>query len=101
MNKKKPTRVKHVPQRTCIVCRQKTDKRCLTRIVRTQTARVVVDSTGKQNGRGAYICNQPACWDKIIHTDLLNQALKGSISAEEKAGLAAYHPQRRTESQVA
>ncbi|MDM8529345.1 YlxR family protein, partial [Anaerolineales bacterium HSG24] len=53
---------KHQPQRICIACRQKIDKRLLLRIVRTPEGEFIVDPTGKVNGRGAYICQQPACW---------------------------------------
>jgi predicted RNA-binding protein YlxR (DUF448 family) len=89
---KQPKRPKHVPQRTCIACRQKTDKRRLTRLIRTPEAGIVIDATGKQNGRGAYVCAQPACWDKIINTNLLAQALKSDITTDEKAELNKQRP---------
>jgi predicted RNA-binding protein YlxR (DUF448 family) len=93
MVQKKPRRAKHIPQRTCIVCRQKLDKRQLIRIVRTQHEGVVVDETGKRNGRGAYLCYQPECWDKIqTNTRLLNQALMVEVSAAELAAIAACGP---------
>ena len=47
---------KRAPQRTCICCGAKTDKSDLLRIVGTPDGSVVVDSTGKKNGRGAYVC---------------------------------------------
>ncbi|NJN55694.1 MAG: YlxR family protein [Anaerolineae bacterium] len=84
---------RHVPQRTCVVCRQKFDKRRLTRIVHTTDAGVVVDPTGKQNGRGAYLCDQPSCWEKASHQpNILAQALKTGIKTEELVALAAYAP---------
>ncbi|PID87216.1 MAG: hypothetical protein CSB13_00565 [Chloroflexi bacterium] len=93
MAKKQGHRPKHVPQRTCIVCRQKTDKRRLTRIVRTPEQQVVVDKTGKQNGRGAYVCDQPACWQKISsQPSILNQALKTTVSSENLAEIAIQAP---------
>ncbi|MCP5096159.1 MAG: YlxR family protein [Chloroflexi bacterium] len=92
MSKKKPGRSKHIPQRTCIACRQKTDKRRLTRLVNTDKSGVLVDLTGKRNGRGAYVCDQTACWDKILNSPLLNKALKTEISAEEKASMALHKP---------
>lgn len=85
---KKPIRKKHVPQRLCIACRQKRDKRELTRLVRTESG-VVVDPTGKQNGRGAYVCDQQECWDKITKSQLLDKALKIKISANEKSMIAS------------
>lgn len=90
--KQKQPRQKHSPQRSCVVCRQKTDKRRLTRLVKTAEGMVVIDTTGKKNGRGAYLCDQPACWDKAINSNILNQALKTNISEAEKAGIAAQQP---------
>lgn len=68
---KKLKRVKHIPQRTCVGCRQVLPKRNLIRIVRTDN-RVVVDPTGKQAGRGAYLHDEKSCWVK---------ALKGSLAS--------------------
>ena len=87
---KQPVRRKHIPQRTCIVCRRQVDKRQLTRIVRTPDSGVVVDPTGKRNGRGAYVCDQPACWDKITRqAAILNQALNAQVTEAELAAIAA------------
>ena len=88
---KKPIRKKHIPQRLCIACRQKRDKRQLTRLVRTETG-IVVDPTGKQNGRGAYVCDQPQCWEKIVKSQLLDKALKTEISADQKSAIASQQP---------
>lgn len=91
--KQKPRRQRHVPERTCVICREKVDKRQLTRIVRTPDSGVVVDLTGKRNGRGAYICAKPACWDKAIQQEnLLNKALMTTISVAEWANIAAHKP---------
>ncbi|CUS03976.2 conserved protein of unknown function [Candidatus Promineifilum breve] len=95
-----PARRKHTPQRTCIVCRGQFDKRRLTRIVRTPDAGVLVDPTGKRNGRGAYLCDQPACWAKVIrHAGILNQALNAAVTEAELAAIAA-DPRRPTGSEV-
>lgn len=90
--KKQPKRPKHIPQRTCIACHQKTEKRRLTRLVHTTDEGVIADPTGKRNGRGAYVCDQPACWDKIVNTNLLAQALKTAVTPEEKAVLNQHRP---------
>lgn len=85
-----PRRTRHVPQRSCVVCRRQFDKRRLTRIVRTTDSGVLVDPTGKRNGRGAYVCDQPACWDKIVrHAGILNQALNAQLTEAELAAIAA------------
>ena len=80
-------RRKHVPQRTCVACRNKTDKRQLTRIVRTSSDDIVIDLSGKQNGRGAYLCDDSVCWEMAINTPLLNKALRATLSTAEKETL--------------
>jgi hypothetical protein len=88
-----PRRQKQKPQRSCIVCRQKTDKQQLTRIVKTPEDGIVVDRTGKKNGRGAYLCNQLSCWDKIIsNTRLLDQALKTKVTTNDINAIATHKP---------
>ena len=84
MSDKKP-RPRPIAQRTCVVCRQKTDKRRLTRLVRTQDEqeiRIVVDPTGKMPGRGAYVCDNQACRHRVVETEVLAQALRTEISAQ-------------------
>ncbi len=88
---KQPRRPKHVPQRTCVVCREKTDKRQLTRIVNNQEEGIVIDPTGKKTGRGAYVCHKATCWEKIAKGQILDQALKVPVSAETKAALLAQY----------
>lgn len=80
-------RRKHVPQRTCIVCRQVMPKRELIRIVRTPEGHVEVDRRGKKSGRGAYLCQDMACWQKMIQGGQLERALKTAISVEAKQAL--------------
>jgi hypothetical protein len=80
-------RRKHIPQRTCIACRKKIDKSQLTRIVRTLDEGVIIDPSGKQNGRGAYLCHDSDCWEMAISTPLLSKALRVTISSAEKETL--------------
>jgi predicted RNA-binding protein YlxR (DUF448 family) len=77
-------RRKHIPQRTCIGCRQVKAKRELVRVVRTPEGALVVDETGKQNGRGAYLCPCASCWEAALKDDRLGKALKIQIGDEEK-----------------
>lgn len=82
-------RQKHIPQRTCVACRRQLDKRQLTRLVRTPDEGVVIDPTGKRSGRGAYLCDQQACWDKALgNARLLNQALNTQLTEAELEALA-------------
>lgn len=90
MTGKQPARRRHVPQRTCVVCRRQVDKRRLTRVVRTPEDGVVIDPTGKRNGRGAYLCDQAECWDKALrHVGILNGALNAQLTEAELAAIAA------------
>lgn len=83
----KGPRPKHVPQRMCIACRDRTAKRALTRIVRTPEGTVEIDPTGKRNGRGAYLCDRPRCWERAISTNILANGLKTDIDAATAAML--------------
>lgn len=77
------SRQKHKPQRTCVACREIKDKRDLIRVVRTPTGQIIIDPTGKANGRGAYLCRQLSCWEKGLQKQRLAQALKTVLAGEE------------------
>ena len=53
-----------IPQRMCVGCREKRDKKDLLRVVRTPEGQLVLDATGKKSGRGAYVCRDPQCLKK-------------------------------------
>ena len=74
--------MKTIPQRTCIVCRQKGDKSNFVRIVKTPSGEITIDKTGKLNGRGAYVCDNIECIKKAQKTHALNRAFKCEISDE-------------------
>jgi predicted RNA-binding protein YlxR (DUF448 family) len=77
------SRPRHIPQRTCVACRQTSAKRQLVRIVRTADGGVVIDPTGKLSGRGAYLCDSPACWRAALSSrGALVRALKVETIAE-------------------
>lgn len=87
-NNKRP---KHIPERLCISCRTSTPKRGLIRLVRSTDGRVVVDTTGKLNGRGAYVCASQRCWQHLIERNTLANALRlSSIAEEDRAILASF-----------
>jgi uncharacterized protein len=88
VSKKKGKPVKHIPQRTCVGCRDVLSKRALVRVVRT-TEGVLVDPTGKISGRGAYLHNQRSCWERGLKGALAN-ALKTSLSAEDRQRLEEF-----------
>lgn len=88
MAKKPVQRVKHVPQRTCIGCREVLPKRRMIRIVRTAEG-VRVDPTSKMAGRGAYLHDRRECWERGLKGALAN-ALKTTLSADERVNLEAF-----------
>lgn len=58
----------------------------LTRIVRTADG-VFIDLTGKRNGRGAYLCDQPACRERAATTNILNSALRTTLTEDDRQRL--------------
>jgi uncharacterized protein len=80
--KKTGKRVKHVPQRTCVGCRQTLAKRGMIRVVRTPEG-LRVDPTGKVPGRGAYLHDRRSCWERGLKGALAN-ALKSDISGTDR-----------------
>lgn len=83
-------RPRHVPQRTCIACRDQAGKRSLIRIVRTPEGRVIVDPGGKANGRGAYLHASAACWEKALKRGTIARALKTTPDKDDVEALRAY-----------
>lgn len=73
-----------------MACRAQGAKRALVRVVRLTEGGVVVDETGKQKGRGAYLCRQRVCWSQALKRAALNRALRVTLTAEEVATLQAY-----------
>ena len=80
---------KHIPQRTCVACREVNEKRSLVRIVRTPEG-VAVDPTGRMPGRGAYLHDSRECWEKAQKKGILARGLKTEISPEDMEVLQAY-----------
>lgn len=80
-----------VPQRTCAICRTKTDKRQLMRFVRA-TDGVFPDPTGKANGRGAYVCDGPTCLEQAASNNKLAQALRVSLTEADRHRIRAAAP---------
>jgi predicted RNA-binding protein YlxR (DUF448 family) len=73
-------RVRHVPQRQCVACRQMRPKRELIRVVRTPGGELRVDATGKVSGRGAYVCPAPACVETALRERRVEHALDVAVS---------------------
>ena len=71
-----------MPQRTCMGCNTKKDKKELIRIVKNKQGKVSIDKTGKLEGRGAYICDNIQCLEKVIKTKRLEKVLDIKIDNE-------------------
>ena len=90
-NQRNGPRPKHVPQRTCVACRRTATKRGLIRVVRDAVGRLTVDPTGRCNGRGAYLCHDPACWETALKRHALERALRvTTLHPADRAALVAY-----------
>lgn len=83
---KHPQPRKHVPVRTCVICRTQDAKRHLTRLVRTVDG-IQIDPTGKASGRGAYLCDNPECWKRAVKTDVLARALRMTLTDDDRLRL--------------
>jgi len=73
---------RHVPQRSCVACRQVRPKEELVRVVRTPQGAVCVDPTGKLAGRGAYLCQNERCVERAVKQRKLGRALGVGVSGE-------------------
>lgn len=71
--------MKSIPQRTCIGCNIKKDKKDFIRIVKDNQNNISIDRTGKANGRGAYICDNIECLEKAIKNKKIEKSFKMNI----------------------
>ena len=71
--------MKNIPQRTCIGCNIKGDKKDFIRIVKDNQNNISIDRTGKANGRGAYICDNIECLEKAIKNKRIEKSFKMQI----------------------
>jgi uncharacterized protein len=83
-------RQKHVPERTCIGCRQVKPKDELIRIIGNENDGVRIESSGKHQGRSAYLCKSKACWERGLKKDRLDLSLRMNISKEVKDELSRF-----------
>ncbi len=75
-------KVRKIPLRMCIACREGKPKQEMLRIVKNAAGEIRLDFSGKLAGRGAYICNSEACIKKLKKQRLLNKAFSSEISME-------------------
>lgn len=72
--------MKKLPQRTCIGCNTKKDKKDLIRIVKNKQGQINIDLTGKMDGRGTYICKSEECLNKAIKNKRMSRTFEMEIS---------------------
>ena len=78
---------KKIPQRQCMGCRERKEKREMIRVVRSPEGNVSLDFGGKLNGRGAYLCPNPECLKRAIRSKALDRSLEVTIPDEVYARL--------------
>ncbi len=71
-----------IPMRQCVGCRESRPKHELVRIIKTPEDEVVLDTTGRLNGRGAYICPNTDCYKKAVKQKSIEKSLGIGISEE-------------------
>ncbi len=71
--------MKKIPMRSCVVTGEKLPKKELIRVVRTPEGNVVVDESGKANGRGAYLKKSIETFDKAMKSKILNKKLEVEV----------------------
>ncbi len=71
--------MKKIPMRQCIGCQEMKSKKEMIRVIRTPEGEVCIDTTGRKNGRGAYICADAECLRKAVKNHGLERSLKMQI----------------------
>lgn len=74
--------MKKIPLRQCIGCGEMKSKKELIRVLKTIEDEIVIDATGRKNGRGAYICPSMECFKKAVKSKGLERSLKMAIPKE-------------------
>jgi len=88
-NKTRGTPRKHMPQRTCIACRQTQNKRNLIRLV-FSVNNIEIDPKGKKPGRGVYLCPYRGCWEMGLKGNRIEYTLHARLGAENRQMLVEY-----------
>ncbi len=81
---------KHIPQRTCVACRQVKAKRQLIRLVALPGGGIDVDTGSRKDGRGAYMCPTLECWQTGLVAGRLEYTLRTSLTRENRERLTQF-----------
>ncbi|MGI6012313.1 MAG: RNase P modulator RnpM [Ruminococcus sp.] len=71
-----------VPMRKCTGCQEMKNKKEMIRVLKTPEDEIVLDATGRKNGRGAYLCFSRECLEKAMKNKGLERSLKTAIPEE-------------------
>ena len=74
--------VRKLPIRECVGCRNRKPKNEMIRVIRTEDGQILLDVTGKKNGRGAYLCKNSECLSQAYRQKGLERSLKIPISPQ-------------------
>ena len=74
--------VRKVPMRQCIGCQEMKNKKEMIRVIKTSEEEILLDATGKKNGRGAYLCRSMECFEKAVKSRGFERSLKIKIPKE-------------------
>jgi predicted RNA-binding protein YlxR (DUF448 family) len=73
---------KKIPLRKCVGCGEMKEKKSLIRVLKTPEDEILLDTTGRANGRGAYICKNADCLKKAVKNRGLERSLKVKIPTD-------------------
>jgi hypothetical protein len=82
---------RHVPERSCVACGNKMPKAKLIRVVQASEGSIIVDTTGRESGRGAYLCHLPECWGKALTKGPLQRSFKQDLSTKDLEPVRTYY----------
>ena len=74
--------VKKIPLRQCIGCGEMKSKKEMIRVLRTAEGEILIDATGRRNGRGAYLCPSCECLKKAVKSKGLDRSFKMAVPRE-------------------
>jgi len=80
-----------IPMRMCVACHQMFPKKDMTRVTRSKEGEIMLDKSGKLDGRGAYICKNKECVNKCKKSKLFNRSFKSNVSDLVYSGLDNEH----------
>jgi hypothetical protein len=73
---------KKIPVRMCVACRELKEKRSMLRVVKNSDGKIFLDFSSKASGRGAYVCDNPACINKLKKQRILNKVFSCAVEEE-------------------